>query len=60
LVTAQKLLEMLWDEDSRPCLRSLRTWTTSRIIPSIRIGGLVFYDPDHVKSALLKRTVRAS
>jgi hypothetical protein len=28
--------------------------------PSIRIGGLVFYDPDQVKAALLKRTIKAS
>lgn len=27
-----------------PSLRTIRTWTAARIIPSVRIGGRVYYD----------------
>jgi hypothetical protein len=56
LVNATNLLEILFDEDSRPSLRSLRTWTSTRIIPSVRIGRLIFYDLAAVQAALSKRT----
>ena len=60
LVTAPKLLEVIWpDADCRPCIRSIRSWTASRILPSIRVGGLIFYDVDQVKAALAKRTVKS-
>ena len=59
LVTASKLLELIWpDEDCRPCIRSVRSWTASRIIPHVRIGHLVFYDPEAVWTTLEKRTVK--
>lgn len=54
LVDAKRLLELVWDEGCRPSLRWLRTQTYRRIIPSHRIGRLVFYDPDEVRQALLK------
>ena len=57
LVDAPTLLEVLWDERCRPSLRSLRTWTTNRVIPCVRVGGLVYYDPDAVRAALARRTV---
>jgi hypothetical protein len=59
LVNAQTLLEILFDERSRPSLRSLRTWTKSRVVPCVRVGGLVFYDVEQVRNALAKRTVGA-
>ena len=60
LVTAPKLLEVIWpDADCRPCLRSIRSWTASRVLPAIRVGGLIFYDVDQVKAALAKRTVKS-
>ena len=60
LVTAPKLLEVIWpDADCRPCLRSIRSWTTSRVLPAIRIGGLVYYDVEQVRAALAKRTVKS-
>ncbi len=57
LVTAPTLLEIVFDERSRPSLRSLRSWTANRIIPCIRCGGLVFYDVEQVKTALARRTI---
>ena len=60
LVSAPKLLEVIWpDQECRPCIRSIRSWTASRILPSIRVGGLIFYDVDQVKAALAKRTVKS-
>ena len=60
LVTAPKLLELIWpDEECRPCLRSLRSWTASRMIPHIRVGHLVYYDPEAVLAALSKRTIKS-
>jgi hypothetical protein len=59
LVTASKLIEEIWDADCRPCIRSIRSWTTSRILPSVRVGKLIFYDVDQVKAALAKRTVKS-
>jgi len=56
LVNAQTLLETLFDHRSRPSVRSLRKWTKDRIVPSIRCGGLVFYDVEQVKAALAKQT----
>lgn len=60
LVTAQKLLELIWpDEDCRPCLRSVRSWTASRVLPHIRIGHLVYFDPEAVRAALDRLTVKS-
>ena len=59
LVNAKILLELLWDERSRPSLRTLRTWTASRAIPAVRLGGLVFYDPQAVRAALARHQVKA-
>jgi len=55
LVNAQTLLESLFDERSRPTLRTLRTWTKTRIIPCVRCGGLVYYDIAQVRKALIDR-----
>ena len=58
LVTAGKLLEVIWpDAECRPCIRSIRSWSASRILPSVRVGRLVFYDVEQVKAALLKRFI---
>ena len=59
LVNAKTLLELIWDERSRPSMRSLRTWTTQRIVPSVRCGGLIYYDPEAVRVALARRTVKS-
>ena len=52
LVSAERLLEELFEPTSRPSLRWLRSQTRSKSIPHIRIGHLVFFDVDMVRSAL--------
>jgi hypothetical protein len=56
LVNAKKLLELLFDEDSRPSLRTLRNWTAANAIPFVRLGHLVFFSPDKVREALQKKS----
>ena len=52
LVSAEQLLEQLFDPDCKPSLRWLRSQTKSKAIPHIRIGHLVFFDMDMVRAAL--------
>ena len=52
LVRAEKLLELLFDDQSRPSLRWLRQMQAQRKIPYIKIGHLVRFDVDQVRSAL--------
>jgi hypothetical protein len=60
LVIAEKLLEALWEQDSRPSLRWLRTQQKNKAIPYIKLGRRVWFDPEQVRAALeAKRTVRA-
>ena len=58
LVDALTLLEVLFDERSRPTLRSLRTWTKQGIIPCVRCGGLIFFNVAHVRAALASRQAK--
>jgi len=55
------LLAAIWpDEKSRPSLRALINWRDSGIIPYMKLGRRVFYDPAEVRWALRKKcTVRA-
>jgi len=47
----------IFPEDHEPCIRTLRDWTYRRRIPSHRVGGFVYYDPDevehHIRTKLL-------
>ena len=52
LVSAEQLLDQLFDPHCRPSLRWLRSQTKSKAIPHIRIGHLVFFDIDMVRVAL--------
>lgn len=52
LVDAKGLLETVFDESCRPSLRWLRTQQKRRAIPSCRIGRLVFFDPEAVRTAM--------
>ncbi len=59
LVNAEQLLEQLFAPECRPSMRWLRTQTKAKSIPYVRIGHLVFFDVEMVKSALAARnTVR--
>lgn len=52
LVRAEKLLELLFEEESRPSLRWLRGLQASRKIPYIKLGHLVRFDVEQVRAAL--------
>lgn len=49
---AKRLLNELFDQDARPSIRWLRQQTKAKAIPFIRIGHLVFFDVDMVRTAL--------
>ena len=51
-VDAPKLLEILFDEASRPSLRWLRDQQKARRLPFAKIGRLVFFDPVACKATL--------
>src|SRR5207302_7632683 len=44
LVNGQRLLDLIFEPESKPSLRWLRYKTTDGTIPHVRIGHLVFYD----------------
>jgi hypothetical protein len=52
LVRAERLLELLFDEYSRPSLRWLRQMQAQRKIPYVKIGHLVRFDVEEVREAL--------
>ena len=49
LVDGKRLLEIVFEESSRPSLRWLRGQQQRRAIPFIKRGRLVFFDPDNVR-----------
>jgi hypothetical protein len=51
-VDAKRLLELLFDEASRPSLRWLREQQGRRAIPFVKLGRLVFFSPPQVREAL--------
>lgn len=60
LVDGPKLLEVLFDPDSRPSLRWLRKMQREKRIPYIKIGHLVRFDVEEVRRALDEKwTVRS-
>jgi hypothetical protein len=56
-VDANKLLELLFDEASRPSLRWLRDQQKARSIEFVKIGRRIFFDPIRVKSQLDARAM---
>jgi len=57
LVSAEQLLEQLFDPKCKPSLRWLRTLTKARAIPHIRLGHLIFFDMDMVRAALVSKNL---
>jgi len=55
LVTAPDLLRILFAPSGRPSVRWLRTQQKAKVIPSYRIGRLVFFNPDEVRDSLAKQ-----
>lgn len=53
LVGAETLLKSIWpDPATRPSLRWLREQQRKRILPFVKCGRLVFFDPFHVRKVL--------
>jgi len=52
LVSGERLLELIFDEDSRPSARWLHKQKKRRAIPFLKVGRLVRFDPDRVREAL--------
>jgi hypothetical protein len=60
LVDGPRLLELTFDERSRPSPRWLYSMTKRGVIPFVKIGHLVRFDPERVREALAKKcTVKA-
>ena len=57
LVGAQQLLDQLFDPGAKPSIRWLRTQTKAKSIPHVRIGHLVFFDLEMVRTALADRNL---
>jgi hypothetical protein len=57
-VSAKRLLEILWDEQSRPSLQWIRKETKRRMLPHIRRGRLIFYRPRSVMEWFNQRECR--
>jgi len=54
-VSAAELLKILFSDESRPSLRWLREQQAARRIPFVRLGRLVFFDPEQVRAAMNER-----
>ena len=52
LVDAKRLLQILFDEESRPSDRWLRGLQAQRKIPYVKLGRLVRFDVEKVREAI--------
>ena len=57
LMRAEQLLEALFEPQCRPSMRWLRSQTKARSIPVVRIGHLVFFDLELVRTALANKSL---
>jgi hypothetical protein len=57
LVSAEALLDQLFDKSCRPSIRWLHNQTKAKAIPFVRIGHLIFFDVEMVKSALAAKNL---
>jgi hypothetical protein len=57
LLNSQELLEALFSQESRPSLRWLRNQMRARVIPFVRVGHLVFFDLELVRTALANKNL---
>jgi hypothetical protein len=58
LVSGRRLLEILWDQPSRPSYRWIQYQCARRAIPFCRSGGRTWFVPRAVREALTKAPVR--
>ena len=52
LVSAEQLLRLLWDDESRPSLRWLREQQARRSVPFVKLGARVWFLPSEVRRHL--------
>jgi len=57
LVDAKQLLEQLFEPECRPSIRWLRSQTKAKAIPYIRLGHLIFFDLEMVRTALASKNL---
>ena len=57
LVSGPRLLDLLFEEESRPSLRWLREQQKRRIVPYLKIGARVYFDPVQVRESLNKNNL---
>ena len=58
LIQAEQLLAEIWpDESARPSIRWLRGQQEKRQIPHVRLGRLVYFNPDEVRKWIAAKTV---
>lgn len=57
LVKAEQLLEALFAPEARPSMRWLWRQTKAKAIPFIRIGHLIFFDVELVRTALANKNL---
>ena len=57
LVGAEQLLDQLFTPEARPSIRWLREQTKIRAIPFVRIGHLIFFDVEMVRTALAAKNL---
>lgn len=55
LMNADRLLDTIFEPESRPTKRTLYNWIARGLIPCVRVGTSLFFAPDKVKAALEKR-----
>jgi len=56
LVDAETLIKMLFKPECRPTVRWLRSRQERKEIPFVKLGRLVFFEPEQVKQVLFKKT----
>lgn len=57
LVNGDKLLEILFDKHCRPSRQWLIKQRNDGVIPCVRVGRLIFYDPAKVREKLFPPAV---
>lgn len=57
-VDAERLRITVWEPESAPSLRSIRTWQANGTLPYVKLGARVWFDPAAVKAALESRRTR--
>ncbi len=57
LVDSEQLLAQVFDDGCKPTVRWLRNQMKAKVIPHFRIGHLVFFDVDMVRSALVAKNM---